>query len=332
MISEYALDPELVVRWHDPREWAFFREAFSECTGRFGSTFPRQNTNKWRQGIFKAFRERFPEETKDSRAWQRMDTLLECLTKRMIDRDRGDATDGRWLEKVLEEHQRRPFKGILSTDTVPGVGEVLTPEMLLEDRPPAAWSVPSCPPVPRTAPDFASALRPLLLRCREAVFVDPWFNPQDPRFTEPLRAMLEELWGEERSIRSPTAQLITAEGSYEEDQGRRNRNRDAQWLLGECKRQLPRILPSGRHLTVTVLKKRDGGQKIHNRYVLTLFCGVSFGTGLDVAASESAVQTDDICRLSREQLDERWKQYVNTTARARFFEVAAGPEEIFATR
>lgn len=319
MISEYALDPELVVRWSDPKEWALFREAFADCTGRLGSTFPQQNPQKWRQKVKKVFFERFPQETHESRAWLRMDALLTWFAdRRMVERDTTDAGAGSWLDKAVLEHRRRPFQGILSVAPAPAMTEVLTPEMLFDDSLPAAWSAPCCPPVPRTASDFAEALRPLLLRCREVVFVDPWFDPAKRRFTEPLRALLDLLWGPGRAVDAPEAQLVIAEGG---DEGKR----EGRWLMGQCEERLPRVLPAGQCLKVTVLRQRASGEKIHNRYVLTKFAGVSFGTGLDVADDPESAQTDDLCRLSREQLVSRWGQYVSGTPP---FDVAAGPLSI----
>ena len=322
MISEYALDPALVARWHDPREWALFREGFADGTGRLGSSFPRANAKKWRQQAMRTFRELVPKATNESRAWRRFDALLEGLSERMVERAPCDAADGAWLARAIDEHKKRPFHGILSAQPAPGVTDVITPEMLFDD-PPMAWRVPPCPPVPRTAEDFARTLEPVLTRCREAVFVDPHFNPEKRRFTEPLRSMLAVLWGPSRCIDAPEAQLVISEG-----EGDRKRDPDPIWLMGLCRNKLPAILPAGRRLTVTVLRQREGGQKIHNRYVLTKFFGASFGTGLDAADPDQAGQTEDICRLSREQLLERWGQYVS--GRVSHFDLAAGPEVIAA--
>jgi hypothetical protein len=78
---------------------------------------------------------------------------------------------------------------------------------------------------------------------------------------------------------------------------------------------------------VTVLKERECGEKIHNRYVLTTLAGVAFGTGLDAADGEAGkVQSDDLCRLSSEQLKKRWGQY--KSARGSYFDIAAGPFEV----
>ena len=62
--------------------------------------------------------------------------------------------------------------------------------------------------------------------------------------------------------------------------------------------------------------------------MLTKFAGVSFGTGLDVADHEETEQTDDLCRLSREQLLKRWGQYVS--GKDSYFDKAAGPSAISA--
>jgi hypothetical protein len=173
MISEFALDPALVAQWHDPKEWAFYREAFADGTGRFGSTFPRQNAKKWRQHVLRTFRRVVPDATAESGGWQRLDALLQRLSERMVERNSSEGGSTRWLDSALAEHRDRPFHGILNTTPATGVAEVITPAALFSDRPPPAWTMPPCPAVPRKPEDFAEALRPLLTRCREAVFVDP---------------------------------------------------------------------------------------------------------------------------------------------------------------
>jgi len=315
MISEYALDPELVVRWSDPKEWAFFREAFADATGRLGSSFPRQNAKKWRQHVLRTFCKLVPDATPETNARRRLDGLLEWLSERMVERDSNPGPASCWLDSALAEHRVRPFHGILSAAPTEGVAEVIIPDMLFGDCLPPAWTVPPCPAVRRTPSDFALALRPLLSRCREVIFVDPWFDAQESRFRESLRAMLGELWGPKRCVESPSAQLVIAEGK-----------RDGDWLKDRCRERLRNLLPQGRSITVTVLRERKGGEKIHNRYVLTKFAGVSFGTGLDIADGDETEQTDDLCRLSREQLVKRWGQYVS--AKGSWFDIAAGPEEI----
>lgn len=315
MIRELALDPALVARWHDPRKWAFFREAFAAETGRVASAYPR----RWRKEVIRTFHRLYPRATAESHDRQRMEVLLDYLGERMVERESSHPECQNWLEKAVAEHRERPFHGILSTTADATVPEVMTPCMLFSDRPPAAWTVRPNPAPPRNAEAFAQAVGPLLTRCREAVFVDPWFNPNKKRFREPLRAMLAVLWGPRCCVSAPAAQLVISEGDNE-------RRRDPRWLLGECQERLPQVIPPGRDLQVTVLRQRDGGEKIHNRYILTKIAGVGFGTGLDVGDNSEVGQSDDLCRLSREQLLKRWGQYVS--ARDSYFDMAAGPATI----
>ena len=315
MISEFALDPELVARWHDPREWAFFREALAPDTGRVGSAFPR----KWRKDVVKAFHRLFPGCTEESRERGRLDALLDRLGERMVERESSHAECSTWLAKAIAEHRERPFHGILSVIPDASVPDVMTPEMLFSDRPPSAWSAPMNPAAPRTAVAFAEAVTPLLTRCREVVFVDPWFDPSKERFIDPLRAMLAVLWGHDCCVSSPQAQLVISEG-------RNDRKRDPRWLLQRCQERLPRILPEGHSIQVTVLGQREGGENIHNRYILTMLAGISFGTGLDVADDGGIGQSDDLCRLSQKQLLKRWGQYVS--ARGSHFDIVAGPATV----
>lgn len=322
MICEFALDPELVARWHDPKEWAFFREAFAAETGRVGSRYPK----KWQQEVRKRFRESHPNATEASQDWQRMDALLQLLSNGMVERESSHQDCPTWLGKAVAEHRERPFDGILSATSYESVPEVITPDMLFLDNPPTAWKVSQRVAVQRTVEGFTQALTPLLTRCKEAVFVDPHFDPNKPRFRDSLGSMLKVLWGPGSCVSEPKAQLIMAEGT---NFNKKDDHRDASWLLTECKNRLPRMLPAGRSLKVTVLRERQGGEKIHNRYVLTKLAGVSFGIGLDVSNDDETGHTDDLCRLSSDQLKLRWGQYV--TAHRSYFDIAAGPQEIFSS-
>jgi hypothetical protein len=55
------------------------------------------------------------------------------------------------------------------------------------------------------------------------------------------------------------------------------------------------------------LVQRDGGQKLHNRYVFTEKGGISFGIGLDAS---DEVETDDVRLLDDALYAKRWKDYV----------------------
>lgn len=319
MIYEFALDPDLVARWHDPREWAFFREAFDADSGRVGSVYPR----KWRQDVLRAYHKAVPGASEDSQSRRRLEALLDRLDERMIKREPTHHDCPTWLEKAIAEHRERRFQGILSLTQAPLVPEVMTPDMLFAANPPSAWAVPPCPAPRRSAEALAKAVAPLLLRSRELVFVDPWFDPEKPRFRKGLQAMLETVWGPGRCVGPPEVELLLAE-SHRPDAP------NATCLLDRCRNMLPRIIPAGQAVRVTVLRQRPNSEKIHNRYILTTLAGVSFGIGLDVANEGELGQSDDLFRLSSEQFVKRWGQYVS--GRRSCFDIAADPVEIRAER
>lgn len=66
-------------------------------------------------------------------------------------------------------------------------------------------------------------------------------------------------------------------------------------------------LPNGCAIEFARWRQRQGGEKLHNRYVLTDLGGVSLGVGLDEG---EAGETDDLLLLPRAQYELRWSQYV----------------------
>ena len=74
----------------------------------------------------------------------------------------------------------------------------------------------------------------------------------------------------------------------------------------ECENKLPSIIPEDLTLTVYRWKEREGGEKLHNRYILTDIGGVQFGHGLDEGDLGT---TDDVSRLGDDTYAKRWENY-----------------------
>ena len=51
MIYEFALEPDLVARWHDRKEYLFFDEKFGLRTRRIVSAYPK----KWKKMVWEIF-------------------------------------------------------------------------------------------------------------------------------------------------------------------------------------------------------------------------------------------------------------------------------------
>jgi len=96
---------------------------------------------------------------------------------------------------------------------------------------------------------------------------------------------------------------------------------------GDCKSDLPGVIPAGIKLSVIRWKVTTGGERFHRRYILTEKGGLAFEGGLDRGADG---QTTDVYNLEADLRAERWKEYqVDSTSYARD---SAGPLEIIGTR
>ncbi|OSM07687.1 hypothetical protein [Magnetofaba australis] len=314
MIHEFALDPEMVARWHDRGEYAFFAGRFGMDAGRVVSGYPK----KWRQMVRKAFFDQFP--AGDHNAEMRMEALLDTLCEKMVKRPSSFPELPTWLEKAEGEHGERPFRGILSHDNPRNRPFIITTDELAhgtitDEKNARHWEVPPAPSPPRDAGEFAQVVAPILRCCQHAVFVDPHFDPDPyrPRFLNTLREMLAILWGQNHGLDAPQAELhISADKKGESE------------ILRKCRAHLPDVISQGGKLRVVIWKSRAGGEKLHNRYLLTDIGSVGFGVGLDEADEAGHDESDDLFRLSSAQHAKRWGQYVSAPA----FELASDPIDV----
>lgn len=310
MIYEFALDPAVVATWSDPREYALFRDTLCTESGRLGSQFPKS----WKKSVFVAF-EALPKEKRKEQARARLESLLADLDKRLIKRKFTCQQGDTWLEKAEAEHLRIPFRGILSKiPSNSGAPEVFTVDDVYSNAA-LPWQVPSVPVIKRTAKELVNCISPVLTKFQRIVLIDPYFSAYK-RYTDFLEQILERTWSEMSCYGTPTVDLITAEKS----------NRPGKHLMKTFRQQLPKFVPSGHELKVTILKERCGGERFHNRYILTERVGVSFGIGLDTEVDEDPIATDDLCRLSSAQHSQRWGQFVS--ARDSTFDLAVPIESI----
>ena len=166
---------------------------------------------------------------------------------------------------------------------------------------------------------MAVAVGPMLRCSSEVIFVDPHFGPQEPRwrrYLPPLAAFLEEMirhrpGGMPERIEVHTAAENTESGFFQE----------------ECERRLPQHVPERMRVLVRRLRQKQGGEQLHNRYILSDLGGISFGYGLD-EGDEGA--TDDLALMDGDQYERRWAQYDGEPPAA--FEQEGTPVEVVGTR
>ena len=287
MIHEYALEPELVATWVDRNTGRYFIEKFGLGQPRIVSRYPK----RWQRLVWDAFGGGTEAERK------RLEELIVQLSKTMVKRRNGLWNpDAPWLRNAEEEHRRVPFHAILAGANPRRQANVLVADEL--DDTIELWAMPRGRTVPRSATEMAAAVASMLRAAEVVVFIDPHFGPENRRHREPLKAFLRAVVDRRPGDAAPRIEVqCSAEGGATED-----------FFRSECERRLPRCVPRNLQLKLVRLRQRDGGERLHNRYILTDLGGVIFGVGLDEGDEGGA---DDISLLDRTQYEERWRQYAS---------------------
>ena len=187
-----------------------------------------------------------------------------------------------WLENAEQENSPHSFHVILARDNPRGQSNVVRVANITETAESKAWANP--PPsvtLNRTAASMASCIEPLLRHAKRIHFIDPHFSPLQDRFKNPLRKFLKIICYDSREV---TLEYHTSD------------NNTLCWkdFRQECEDELPHLIPKGFTLTVRRWKNRVGGERFHNRYILTNIGGVAFGNSI----AESPKGEDNISRLS----------------------------------
>lgn len=302
MIHAFALEPRLVATWGRREAFRYFRDRFGLGTTRVLLELPAFKT--WKRAVYDAANQLALTE----QDMLRIAELFQFFAEHKCRRE-DSVYDGvlSWLQYAEREYDRRPFAAILATENPRGHGAVLLDGQLETDP---RWNCPHGASPPRTPAGLVTALSALILNCRTLHLVDPHFGPENVRHRKVLEALLDRL-----GAHGVTPQLVRvhclAKGPLA--------------FFEQSARRMAQNLPRRISVEFVRLAQRPGGEKIHNRYVLTDLGGVSLGVGLEVG---NVGETDDLSLLTREQYQLRWQQYVNQTA----FDLVDMPTTIHGTR
>ena len=299
MIYEYAIDPELVVAWgKDRKDCRYFFNEFGLGTSRIMAEFP--NFKKWR----KQFRQAWA--TAGDNEKKRIEELFKRITEKRVHRLDHDYDGNRtWLENAEEENRRYGFQAILSVDNPQGHDQILSAAVLddLPDDHPL-WHIKSQCSCARQAQEMADLVSPLLTNCSELHFVDPHFRHDDIRHRRPLAEFLEKV-ARLRHRRPAIEKIIMHTAPNDKKYSSTSCFRE------ECEQKLPGHIPEGLQLELKRWRQRSGGEKLHNRYILTDIGGVKVDPGLD--EGEEGESFEVIC-LERAPYEKQWNDYVRSPA------------------
>jgi hypothetical protein len=281
MLYEYALELALLNNWKDFR---YFTEKFGVSRGRMISRYPR----RWKRLVYESLGNCGEIERK------RIEEGLHRLDDRILDRQGAWNPQHDWLANAEVEHLRRPFHAILARVNPNQREYVLEGDGLDETHP--LWNVGITCVISRTAQDMAACVTLLLRISREVLFVDPHFRPQELRHRRPLEAFLSAALEHHYGMLPPRIEIHTGDSlGYD-------------YFKTECEQRLPSIVPEGIQVHIVRWREKDGGEKLHNRYILTDMGGVSFGVGLDDGADG---ETDEVTLLEDKTYRFRRAQYIS---------------------
>ena len=304
MIYEFAIDPNLVATWGNPSDYRFFADKFGLGTARVMSEFPK--LKNWRRQILKAT------SGAEDLELQRITALISLLTDKMISRPdtQYDGTIS-WLENAEFEHTRKKFHAILSTCNPRNHTDVMTGENLgvNSDK---RWNLRIEKIVPREASEMSNSIVSMMSNCTIAILIDPHFGPENPRHRRTLTEFLNALMQNRNNLPLIRVEIHTKEKS------------SAEFFKKECKANLSKCIPMNIRVKLVRWKQRLGGEKLHNRYILTDIGGVKFTIGLD---DGQAGETDEITLLPRETYELRWKQYASNEPAFDFVDEIYIPQE-----
>jgi len=324
MIYEFALEPKLVARWCERKEYLFFDEKFGVRSRRIISTYPK----KWKKFVWDAFNN--GPSANNQNAQMRMTELVQYLWQNSIKRPSTFPEIMVWLERAETEHAERPFRAILATNNPRNQTFVINANQLFENGH-ALWMIPESDSTPRNPTEIAETLSPLLRLCHHALLVDPFFDPNKDRFRRTLKAILKKCSGNVCGLEHLNIELHTSIDRFfkawelGENRAILTESNVYENFVLDCKKRIPSLVPEGIQIKIIVWKQRDNGEKLHNRYLLTDMFGVMFGTGSDAASDLGSVESDDFALLEEGQYLNRYKQYSATTPA---FDLVGEPFEI----
>jgi hypothetical protein len=285
VIYAFAIEPQLAASWGRREEFRFIHDKFGLGTPRVLLELPK--FSKWKKAVYEAATEiaLSPEDVK------RIEELFRLFGEHR--HRRADAMyDGllTWLENAEREYARKPFAGILATENPRNCEAVLLADQLSAGSP--RWAREAGASPERTPEGLALALSAMLTNCRQLHLVDPHFGPENARHRRVLEALMAILGDNGLSL-----ELVRIHCSEKST---------LEFFEQEAARMGAR-LPQGISVEFVRWREKAGGDRLHNRYVLTDVGGVLLGVGLDAG---QAGETDDLLLLPLAQYKRRWEQYV----------------------
>ena len=266
MHHEYAVEPAAI-----GSSWETFRyifEKFGFQKGRLISRFPRT----WSRLVIRAAEQAGVGDMAHARI---VEKLNQGRRTAFIRTGRCyDPTIGSWVENAVASHAIRPFRGVIAQDAhledaVISLTELDDDHLLME--------APTSRDIPRTTADIARACFLLLYAAREINLVDPYFNfvsvGQDYR--GPLEQMM-------RALHVAGKVNVSIRIHYSASRSPASQTE----IFQDTGRWVNVTIPTGYELHLYAWEQRQGGERLHDRFLLCDCGGMTVGTGFAASRAQ----------------------------------------------
>lgn len=279
MIREYGLEPSLLSNWDNFR---YFIEKFGVPQGRLISRFPRD----WKRRVYDSLAGCRVMERK------RIEEGLVNIDKLLFKRHSQWNNEVMWLDNAEQEHARKPFHAIIAKTNPRGLTYVLEADTLTDANP--LWKTQRCMIIPRSPEAIAGCARTLIQVSKIVKLVDPYFAPNALRYRQTLDAICS------------CFSLHDSGANFRFEIHVKDGSQSPQYFQSICLKVLPPLVPNTFQIHVMQWEEIPGGEKLHNRFILTDKGGLSFGVGLD---SGEEGHSDEVHLLEEDVSRARFSQY-----------------------
>ncbi|MCY4428186.1 MAG: hypothetical protein OXC05_14330 [Halieaceae bacterium] len=280
MHQEYAVEPAAI-----GSSWETFRyliEKFGFQEGRLISRFPK----RWERQVLEAAK---AAEVSDMAYAKIVEKLKNKKRTAIIKSGRayGSGLDA-WVANARVAHAVKPFHAIIVQDDHDD-DLLVTPQNLDEKHP--LMLAPTTRNVSRTPQALADACLLLLCSAREVDIVDPYFDIQTARFTDPLRTLLALAYDSEKKDLFIRIHFLTNV----------KRRPTVEYVRQNVHQWVDNWVPDSFELHLYEWEELPDGEDFHDRFMLCDCGGLTIGAGF---SAEVEPQTTNVGLMDEKNVQE----------------------------
>ena len=306
MIYEYAIEPEIVATWGELQNYRFFKDKMGIGTTRIVARFPK----KWKKMVYDAFveiKKKAPNDEKKQAELQsqeqRLVAIIQAITENQVKRPAQAHSSGKWNKIAITEYNNRKFHAVICSDNHEALKFVISAKDLNTGEH-HLWLNDVEKEVPSKAITLGMELAPLLNISKEIKIIDPYFRANRQKWTNVFREIIKHVASGMHQPENVKIEVIASLGVQNCPEANHYKN--------ECLQYIRHILPHRLKVTFRRWEKKNNGEKLHHRYLLTEFGGIKLDPGFD--EDWAGGTHTEFTVLGRERYMSRWKQYASDTS------------------